>query len=102
MSLRSQIEVKLRQSLSPTFLKVEDESSGHSVPTGTESHFFVTAVSKSFSGLSRVQRHQKVYQILAEEMQAGIHALALDLSTPEESPIGHESPECLGGSKVDR
>ncbi len=65
-------------------MEVINESSGHQVPVGSETHFKVCLVDAGFAGLSRVQRHQKVYTALAEEMQSGLHALALHLYVAEE------------------
>ena len=44
------IEVALSEALALTHLEVLDESSGHNVPEGAESHFKVVAVSESFVG----------------------------------------------------
>ncbi len=99
--VKHSIESKLAE-LKPTFIEVEDESHGHNVAPGAQSHFKVTLVSSEFEGLMPVKRHQKVYQLLADELAGSVHALALHLYTPEqwvergESP---ESPACMGGSK---
>lgn len=97
------IERKLADAFSPLHLEVLNESHNHSVPEGSESHFKVTLVTDQFEGLNLVKRHRAVNQILAEELQGGVHALALHTMTPEEwfqkggqSP---ESPPCLGGGK---
>ncbi|VUD69038.1 DNA-binding transcriptional regulator BolA [Thalassocella blandensis] len=97
------IEQKLSEMLSCDFLQVLNESHGHNVAKGSETHFKVTLVSEGFEGLNRVKRHQKVYATLGEELNNGVHALALHLYTPsewrskqEQSP---ESPQCMGGSK---
>lgn len=95
------IETKLAQ-LQPTFIEVEDESHGHNVAPGAQSHFKVTLVSSEFAGVLPVKRHQKVYQILADELAGSVHALALHLYTPEqwaEKGQSPESPACMGGSK---
>ena len=41
-------------------------------------------VSNVFEGMRKVQRHQRVYQLLADELNGGVHALALHLFTAEE------------------
>ena len=41
-------------------------------------------VSNVFEGMRKVQRHQRVYQLLADELNSGVHALALHLFTLEE------------------
>jgi len=82
---------------------LSDESHQHSVPAGAESHFNLLIVSDGFEGKRMVQRHQAVYRVLDEELQAGLHALTLQTLTPGEwsgqGPL--VSPKCLGGSKED-
>ncbi|MEJ7137773.1 BolA family protein [Amphibiibacter pelophylacis] len=51
---------------------------------GDGRHFFATVVSPDFDGLSRVQRHQRVYAALGERMREEIHALSMKLHTPAE------------------
>ena len=53
--------------------------------TGTEDHWQATIVSAAFAGKSLVQRHRMVMAALAEEMKGPIHALTLDVKTPEEA-----------------
>jgi BolA family transcriptional regulator, general stress-responsive regulator len=93
----------LSQQLAPLHLDVINESHGHSVAPGSETHFKVVAVSALFEGRRPVARHQLVYQACADELNAGLHALALHLYTPEEwqarAQQAPASPACLGGSK---
>jgi BolA protein len=42
-------------------------------------------VSKSFDGVSRVERHRRVHDVLDAELKGRVHALALTLLTPEEA-----------------
>lgn len=51
---------------------------------GDGRHFFATIVSAEFEGLSRVRRHQRVYQALGERMREQIHALSMKTLTPSE------------------
>ncbi len=98
------IELKVLTGLRPVHLEVIDESYMHSVPAGAESHFRLLIVSERFEGKSAVQRHQAVYAILADEVKNHIHALGLQTLTPDEwrtDQARNESPECLGGSKVE-
>lgn len=101
MSVEQTIVEKLQQAFSPELLDVENESHGHSVPANSETHFKVVMVSEAFVGARAVQRHQKVYGALADELQGGVHALALHLFAPAEwSPdLVPTSPKCMGGSK---
>ena len=104
MAIQEQIESKLKQQFSPEYLGVENESSNHSVPPNSETHFKIVLVSPEFEGKSKVMRHQRVYGALGEELKAGVHALALHLYTPEEwaARVGEApvSPNCMGGSKA--
>lgn len=84
MTVQAAIESKLREELSPTHLQVINDSDGHSVPKGSETHFTVVVVSEKFKGLSRVQRSQLVYSLLKQELSGSVHALAQKLFTLEE------------------
>lgn len=102
--MRETIESKLREALSPEHIEVIDESHGHNVRDGAESHFKVILISAAFAGQRAVRRHQTVYGLLREELQGSVHALALHLYTPEEwrqRAAAPQSPPCLGGSKND-
>ncbi|RME34144.1 MAG: BolA family transcriptional regulator [Gammaproteobacteria bacterium] len=88
--------------LEPVHLEVINESHGHNVPAGSETHFRVVVVSRAFEGLRPVARHRRVYELLAGELAGPVHALALQTHTPEEWAHGGrvaESPPCLGGGK---
>ncbi len=52
--------------------------------TGTEDHWEARIVSAAFAGKSLIQRHRMVMAALVEEMKGPIHALTMDLKTPEE------------------
>lgn len=48
-------------------------------------HYFVTVVSETFVGLSRVKRQQAIYAVLNEHVLNGtIHALHIKTFSPEE------------------
>ncbi|MGH1373920.1 MAG: BolA family protein [Cellvibrionaceae bacterium] len=104
MKVQSSIEAKLQQEFCPSHLEVINESHMHNVPPGSESHFKVVVVSDQFEGKRKVPRHQRVYGVLAQELDGLVHALAIHTYTPEEWAAesgAPSSPECLGGSKVD-
>lgn len=104
MSIEQVIEKKLNDSLIPEYLEILNESHNHNVPANSETHFKVVAVSKQFEGVRAVGRHQKVYAELADELQGGVHALALHLYTPDEWAETHSAPDsplCMGGGKKD-
>jgi len=52
--------------------------------TGTADHWKATVVSGAFAGKSMLERHRMVMAALAEEMKGPIHALTLDVKTPDE------------------
>jgi BolA protein len=103
MSVQSDIEAKLTNSLQPNYLEVINESNNHNVPPGSESHFKVVIVTAAFDGKMLVARHRMINEILADELQHKIHALALHTYTPAEwqevSGNTPASPPCLGGGK---
>jgi BolA protein len=63
-SIESSIRRKLKNALSPVFLDVQNESSKHNVPKGSESHFKVTIVSDQFTGKKALKRHRMVNDLL--------------------------------------
>lgn len=101
--IEESIRQKLSEALQPRVLDVVNESHGHNVPRGSETHFRVVAVSDLFSGERAVARHRRVYDLLADERAAGVHALALHLFTEAEWAAREEqttpSPACLGGGR---
>lgn len=82
-------------------LEVINESHGHNVPAGSESHFKVVVVAQAFDNEPRVRRHRLVNEAVTEELQQGIHAFAINAMTPAEwldrGGASTESPPCLGG-----
>jgi len=96
MSIQAAMEAKLKEAFRPERLVILNEShlhaghhhveSGHHAHfDGTgETHFRVRIVSPVFSGMSRIDRHRAVNRLLAEELQAGVHALAIEPAAPGE------------------
>lgn len=86
MSVRDVIQSKIASAMSSELLEVENESHEHAghLHAGAETHFKVLMVSKEFEGVRKVARHQKIYQILADELAGPVHALVLLTYTPEE------------------
>jgi acid stress-induced BolA-like protein IbaG/YrbA len=48
-------------------------------------HFDARVIARQFAGLRPVARHQLVYKTLGERVGREIHALALEVLTPEEA-----------------
>ena len=98
------IEETIASALTLSHLDVADESAGHNVPAGAESHFKVTAVSASFAGESRINRHRRINALLQAEFAAGMHACALHLYSDEEwqrrNSLAPQSPACAGASEA--
>lgn len=90
MTVRSRIEATLTEHLTPERLEVIDESHHHAghqpgMTGQEETHMRVRVVSARFSGLSRLQRHRLVNDLLKPELDAGLHALAVEPAAPGES-----------------
>ena len=102
MSMQSIIQDKVENLFEPQHLSIINESHLHG-GSSMESHFKLTIVSDFFSELTPVKRHQKVYQLLSQELSDNLHALSLHLYSPEEwlarSAVSPDSPNCRGGSK---
>lgn len=89
MTVAKTIQQKLTTRLAPARLDITDESHLHAGHVGArpggESHFRVEVVSAAFEGMNRVARQRLVYEILSDELAAGLHALALKTHTPAEA-----------------
>jgi len=96
MSMQARIEAKLTQAFSPERLAVINESHLHAGHHHTdrghdetfdgtgETHFRVRIVAAAFAGKSRIERHRAVNALLADELAAGVHALAIEPAAPGE------------------
>lgn len=100
MSKQQELLDKIHTEFQPHFAAVENESHMHSSGRGANSHFKLVIVSDVFDGMSKVKRHQKLYQLFAEDLKNGIHALALHLYTKKEweerGEVFPNSPNCAG------
>jgi BolA family transcriptional regulator, general stress-responsive regulator len=96
MSIKSTIEDKLTTAFRPDRLDVINESHLHAGHHHTESghhetfdgtgetHFRVRILAPAFTGMSRVERHRAVNELLATELKSGVHALAIEPAAPGE------------------
>lgn len=73
----AEIEALIRTGLPDAKVVIEDLR-------GDGDHYSALVVSPSFIGLSRVRRHQAVYDALGGKMGGDLHALMLKTLTPEE------------------
>jgi BolA protein len=94
MSMLKRIESKLKEAFQPERLEVLNESHKHAGHAGGhghapfegegETHLRVRITSAAFAGKSRVERHRALNAVLKEELQDGVHALALEITAPGE------------------
>ena len=89
MSVKSRIEYRLTEALSPERLEVINEShlhAGHQPGfTGAgETHMRIRVVSEKFAGVGRLARHRMVNDLVKHEFDAGLHALAIETAAPGE------------------
>ena len=89
MSYQIDIERRLNEAFKPSFLKIINESEKHrghiDGPQGVgmaETHFSIKMICDKFQGLSRLERHRAVYEVLANLVPKPIHALRLELLSP--------------------
>lgn len=87
----------LQNAFAPTELDVVDESHKHAkhahvvARAGTagdagETHFLIRIVSERFSGVSRLDRHRMINDVVAGEMGPDkVHAIAIEASAPGEN-----------------
>jgi BolA protein len=87
MDTKERIAQALTSALSPQSLDVIDESHLHKGHAGHrpegETHFRVKITAEAFRGKSRVDMHRTINTILADELAAGVHALAIQAKAPE-------------------
>jgi BolA protein len=84
-STARRIEHLLQQRLEPTHLEVRDESAAHiGHANAGKGHFRVKVVSTCFAGLTPLQRHRLVNDVLASLLASDVHALAMETLTPDE------------------
>jgi stress-induced morphogen len=96
MSSYDKIVDSLNDELVVEKMYLENESLMHNVPINSETHFKLVIVSDDFVEMTKVKRHQLIYQILVETMKK-IHALSIQAFTIEEynnNPVMLSSPEC--------
>jgi len=82
MDMKESIIAKLEAAFRPSALEVLDESSQHAGHggwrEGQTTHVRLRIESPAFAGMSRVAIHRAVNAALAEELAAGLHALAIE------------------------
>jgi BolA family transcriptional regulator, general stress-responsive regulator len=70
----------------PMSLDVIDESDQHKGHAGHrpggETHYRVRITAEAFRGKSRIEMHRTINALLASELSAGLHALAIEAKAP--------------------
>lgn len=88
-SMTETIAARLEQAFAPERLEVINEShlhAGHQPGmdgTGA-SHLRIRIVSAAFEGMTRLSRHRAISALLQPELDAGLHALAIEPAAPGE------------------
>lgn len=90
MGFSTSLREKLENALEPEKLEIINEShlhAGHQEHfDGTgETHLRIRVVSSIFDKMSRIERHRTINALAATEIEAGLHALAIEAYTPEEN-----------------
>ncbi|MCD2182322.1 BolA family transcriptional regulator [Rhizobium sp. TRM96647] len=89
MTIKSRMEYRLTEAFSPERLEVVNEShlhAGHQpgFDGEGETHMRIRIVSAQFAGKTRIARHRMVNDLVKEEFDAGLHALAIEAAAPGE------------------
>ncbi len=97
MSMQTTMEEKLTAAFAPERLIVINEShlhaGHHHVVEGHvaefdgkgETHFRIRIVARQFAGMSRLERHRAVNAVVGQELDTGLHALAIETAAPGEA-----------------
>lgn len=89
MGIIHDIEGKIRRELAPEALEIVNESHLHAGHQETfdgtgETHLRIRIVSDAFEGLSRIERHRRLNALVADQMDKGLHAIAIEAKAPSE------------------
>lgn len=89
MRIRESIENRLKNAFDPERLEVLDESGRHAghqpgMEEGAETHMRIRIVASDFAGKTRLARHRAINDLLKPELDAGLHALAIEAAAPGE------------------
>ncbi len=86
MSRIEKIRATLEQNFKPHKLEIFDESHLHAGHAGAKSgkgHFRVLISSELFRDVRQINRHKMVFKALGALLDTDIHAISLDISTPD-------------------
>jgi BolA protein len=84
----ARLHATLSDALRPSRLDIVDESARHAGHSGArdggETHFKISIVSEAFTSRTRVERSRMVHAALVSEFATGLHAISLNLHSPDE------------------
>ncbi len=88
-SITETVAARLNAAFAPERLEVVNEShlhAGHQpgMDGSGESHLRIRIISARFEGMSRLARHRAISDLLKPELDAGLHALAIEPAAPGE------------------
>ena len=87
---QQEIEKKLKEKFSPVHIDLVDKSHTHTADEhvetmkGKERFYELTIVAESFKPMTRVERHQAIYQVLDIIRNPGIHGIKIKVLAPDE------------------
>ena len=81
------IEELIKSKLNILEIKIADFTANHQNHKTYDSggHYQAIIISEDFEGLSLLERHKKIYDILGDLMKKEIHAFSMKTYTPQES-----------------
>ncbi len=83
MNIEESILRKIKEALQPEILRLKNNSSLHSGHLGDDgsgqTHFLLEIKAQKLQGISRVQAHRVINDILKDEFKNGLHALEIKI-----------------------
>ena len=83
MSRIEKIKNKLKKEFSPSYIKIIDQSDKHTThletPNQPYTHLYLIISASDLNNLPSIQSHQKIYDLIREEFQTGLHALRIKI-----------------------
>jgi BolA protein len=85
----AELERKIEAAIAPSSLTIIDQSHLHSGHAGDrpfgQSHYHAIVTATAFQGKNRVARQRMVFAALGSLVGQEVHALSMDLRTPDEA-----------------
>lgn len=80
MDIAIEVQKRLNEVFKPSLLEVIDESDQHKGHAGSKNgakHFKVVINAEIFTGLSKIEIHRNIYQVLIDLIPFPLHALRI-------------------------